>query len=125
MAKRTRAYIWQFVIGLGFLSGLWTAIGIDPEALLLGLLGTAAEKVFPDPAVRTLFLLLPTALLLVSLWGAYRKGRVMGLLAVLVAYCAGLAILVSTGTALVILAVAVVIGVLATSPRASRKLRLH
>ena len=26
-----KTYIWQFTIGLGFLSGLWTAIGIDPE----------------------------------------------------------------------------------------------
>ena len=35
MAKKSRTYIWQFVIGLGFFSGLWTAIGIDPQAVIL------------------------------------------------------------------------------------------
>ncbi len=49
MAKKSRTYIWQFVIGLGFLSGLWTAIGIDPQAFFLNILGKAVETVYSDP----------------------------------------------------------------------------
>jgi hypothetical protein len=86
MAKKSRTYIWQFVIGLGFLSGLWTAIGIDPQAIILNILGNAADSVYSDPTVRFLLLLLPTILLILSIIGAYKKGKVLGLISVIVAY---------------------------------------
>jgi small-conductance mechanosensitive channel len=117
MAKRSRTYIWQFTIGLGFLSGLWTATGINPEEVILNLLGTVTDNVFPDPLVRQLFLILPTILLLLSVWGAYKKGRTLGLASVLIAYIAGLSVLVALWTSLVLLLAAVVTGFLATSRR--------
>jgi len=123
MAKKSRTYVWQFVIGLGFLSGLWTAIGIDPEAVILNALGRAAGTIIADENVRTLFVILPTILLLFSIYGAYRKGRVMGLAAVIVAYLAGISILVSTGTALLLLLAAVILGLLATNRRVARVIR--
>ena len=49
MAKRSRTYIWQFTIGLGFLSGLWTAIGIDPEKWSSTSLARSPGKFFPIP----------------------------------------------------------------------------
>ncbi len=49
MATRGRTYIWQFTIGLGFLSGLWSAIGIDPKDVILNLLGMVTGEIFPDP----------------------------------------------------------------------------
>jgi hypothetical protein len=122
MAKKSRTYVWQFVIGLGFLSGLWTAIGFDPEAVILNALGKAADVIYPDPAIRSLFIILPTILLLFSVYGAYRKGRVPGLIAVIFAYLAGLSILVSTVTAILLLLVALFLGLLATNRRAVRKL---
>jgi len=117
MAKKSRTYIWQFVIGLGFLSGLWTAIGIDPQAVILDVLGNVVDTVYSDPAIRSLFLILPTILLLLSILGAYNRGRLLGLISVIVAYLAGLFVLVSTMTALVILGTAISIGYLA--PRRS------
>ena len=122
MARRSKIYIWQFVIGLGFLSGLWTAIGIGPEEVILNVLGKAVDTIYPDPNVRTLFLILPTVLLLVSIIGAYKKGRVLGLTAVVVAYGAGLSILVSVTSALLLLLLAIVIGYLATNRRLVKKL---
>jgi hypothetical protein len=113
MAKKSRTYIWQFVIGLGFFSGLWTAIGIDPQAVIVDFLGDVVDTVYSDPAIRSLFLILPTILLLISILGAYKKGRIPGLISVIIAYIAGLLIFVSTVTALVILVVAVIIGYLA------------
>ena len=113
MAKKSRTYIWQFVIGLGFFSGLWTAIGIDPQAVIVDFLGDVVDTVYSDPAIRSLFLILPTILLLISILGAYKKGRIPGLISVIIAYIAGLFIFVSTVTALVILVVAVIIGYLA------------
>ena len=117
MAKRSRTYIWQFTIGLGFLSGIWTAIGIDPEEVVLNLLGTVTAEVFPDPTLRQLFIILPTLLLLISVWGAYKKGKTLGLASVLIAYVAGLSVLVSLWTSLLLLAAAIVTGYLATGRR--------
>jgi hypothetical protein len=113
MAKKSRTYIWQFVIGLGFLSGLWTAVGIDPQAVIVGFVGNIVDMVFSDPAIRTLFLFLPMILLFLSIWSAYKKGRFIGLISVMVAYFAGLVILVSTMMALILLGIAIAIGFLA------------
>jgi len=120
--KKSRTYIWQFVIGLGFLSGLWTAIGIDPQAVILDVLGNVVDTVYSDPAIRSLFLILPIILLLLSVLGAYTRGRFLGLISVIVAYLAGLFILVSTATALIFLGVAIIIGYLAPNRRLIKKL---
>jgi len=117
MARRTKTYIWQFTIGLGFLSGLWTAIGIDPEEVVLNLLGTVTAEIFPDPRLRQIFIILPTLLLLVSVWGAYKKGKTPGLASVLIAYVAGLSVLVSLWTSMLLLCAAMVVGYLATGRR--------
>lgn len=115
MAKRSRTYIWQFTIGLGFLSGLWTAIGIDPDDVLISIIGTAATGILPDPALRQLFILLPLILLAVSIREAYRKGKVPGLASVLIAYIAGLSVLVALWTSLTLLLAAILIAYLATN----------
>jgi hypothetical protein len=120
--KKSRTYIWQFVIGLGFLSGLWTAIGIDPQAVILDVLGNVVDTVYSDPAIRSLFLILPMILLLLSVLGAYTRGRFLGLLSVIVAYLAGLFILVSTVTALVFLGVALITGYLAPNRSLVKKM---
>jgi len=117
MAKRSRTYIWQFVIGLGFLSGIWTAIGIDPEEVILNLLGSVTGEIYPDPTLRQLFIILPAILLLISIWGAYKKGRVLGLVSVVIAYMAGLSVLVALWTSLILLLAAIVTGYLATCRR--------
>ena len=119
MARRTKTYIWQFTIGLGFLSGLWTAIGIDPEEVVLNLLGTVTGEIFPDPTLRQLFIILPTLLLLISVWGAYKKGKTLGLASVLIAYVAGLSVLVALWTSVLLLIAAIVTGYLATGRRAA------
>lgn len=117
MAKRSRTYIWKFTIGLGFLSGLWTAIGIDPEEVILNLLGTVTGEIYPDPTLRQLFILLPLILLALSVLGAYKKGKVLGLASVLIGYMAGLSILIALWTSFLLLLAAIVTGSLATSRR--------
>ena len=122
MAKKSRTYIWQFVIGLGFLSGLWTAIGIDPQAVILDVFGNIVDMVYSDPAIRSLFLILPMILLLLSVLGAYTRGRFPGLISVIIAYLAGLLFLVSTVTALVFLGIAIIIGYLAPNRSLIKKI---
>lgn len=122
MAKRSKTYIWQFVIGLGLLSGIWTAIGIDPGSVILNVLGEIVGRVYSDPGIRSLLLLLPTVLLILSIIGAYRQGKVLGLVSVVIAYLAGLVILVSIMTSLILLGIAIITGYLATSRRLRKKL---
>jgi hypothetical protein len=122
MAKRSKAYIWQFVIGLGLLSGIWTAIGIDPEAVILNVLGNMVGTVYADPGVRSLLLILPTILLVISVIGAYRRGRVLGLISVIVAYVSGLFILVSIMISVILLSIAIITGYLATNRHLRKKL---
>ncbi len=122
MGRKAKNYIWQSVIGLGFLSGLWTAIGFDPEQVLITAVSAVIDKAYPDPTIRWLFILLPTVLLLVSVWGAYRNGKMLGLVSVILAYVAGLLILGTTGLALLLLIGALVCGWVATDRKLKRKL---
>jgi len=117
MAKKFRRFIWQFVIGLGFLSGLWTAIGIDPEEVLITALSSTITMISQDPTLRALFLILPTLLLIGSVIGAYRNGKVPGLISVLVAYVSGLTILTSAIAGLALLGEAVVLAYYSTRHR--------
>jgi len=110
MVKKSRRFVWQFVIGLGFLSGIWTAIGLDPGDVLISVVGSAIDSVFPSPLVRYLFVILPTMLLALSVIGAYRKGKGLGLVSVLVAYGAGLVLLASPVFGLALLALAAAVG---------------
>jgi hypothetical protein len=122
MAKKSSLFIRQFVIGLGFLSGLFTAIGINPQETIIRIIGSAVGSFYPDPLVSYLFLILPTILLLISVITAYLNGRVLGLISVLVAYCSGILILVSTAPALVLLGSAILLGYLAVNRRMAKKL---
>ena len=120
--KRSRRYIWQVVLGFGFLSGLWTAIGIDPEDILLSALKNTADAVYPSPTLRYLFLLLPTLLLIVSIFGAYKDGKLLGLVSVFAAYISGLLIFTRTDLAIIFLCSAVLLGLLSTNPRMMRRI---
>jgi predicted branched-subunit amino acid permease len=122
MGKKGGLFIRQFVIGLGFLSGVFTAIGIDPQETVIRIIGSAVGSLYPDPQISYLFFILPTFLLLISVITAYLKGRVVGLISVLVAYCSGVLILVSTALALILLGFAILLGYLAVNRRLVKKL---
>jgi hypothetical protein len=115
MRKKSGLFIRESVIGLGFLSGLWTAIGINPQTILLTLAEQTADELLHDPYIRFFFVVLPMALLLFSVITAYKRGRVVGLVSVLLAYGAGLCVLESLSLSGVLLIVAIILGIFATS----------
>jgi len=122
MKRKARNFLWQSVIGLGFVSGICTAAGIDPGQVLITAISAAIDKAYPDPNIRFLFIILPTVLLLVAVYGAYRNGKMLGIVSVIVAYSAGLLILNATGLALLLLLAALISGWIATDRRITRKL---
>ena len=87
MRKKSSLFIRESVIGLGFLTGLWTAIGISPQTVLLSLAERSADVVLHDPSVRFFFVVLPIVLLVLAVITAYKRGRVIGLISVILAYC--------------------------------------
>lgn len=115
MRKKSGLFIRESVIGLGFLSGLWTAIGIDPQAVFLALAERSVDEVLHDPSVRFFFVVLPTILLLISVITAYKRGRVTGLVSVIIAFAGGLVVLESLYLSLFLLVLAIILGLFATS----------
>lgn len=115
MSKKSGLFIRESVIGLGFLSGFWTALGVNPQAVLLALAEHSADLVLHDPAVRIFFVVLPTLLLLLSVITAYKRGRVTGLLSVLIAYAGGLVALESMYFSCILLTAAIILGLFATT----------
>jgi hypothetical protein len=115
MRKKSGLFIRESVIGLGFLSGVWTAIGISPQTILLTLVERSAYEVLHDPFIGFFFLVLPPVLLLLSLVTAYKRGRVVGLISVFFAYTGGLVVLESLYVSGTLLVIAILLGLFATS----------
>jgi hypothetical protein len=80
------------------------------------------EKVYSNPVIRVLLIVLPTVLLVISIVGAYRRGRVLGLVSVIIAYISGIFILISVTTSAILLIIAICTGCLATNRRLKKKL---
>ena len=113
--RKSGRFIWQSVICLGFLSGIWSAIGFSPQSILIGVIAGSADSLLHDPWIRFFFILLPGILLVLSLYLAYKGGKVTGIVSVLVAYIAGLSLLEYPVISILLLAIAVLLGILATS----------
>jgi len=106
-------FVRVFVIGLGFASGFWIAVGIDPEAVITGAFAEAANSISSGSGI--IILLIPVISTAVSIYFAYAMGGWLGLLAVGIAFIGGIIFLNSTILSLVLIAVAIVIGILASN----------
>ena len=106
---RRTAFLKQAVIGFGFLSGLWVHLGFDPGTFVYALLQKLL--VLSDPIhqkwITLGFLILPVALTLSSVYGAYKRAGVWGLIAVGLAFLAGFFLSVAS---IALLLAAIVIG---------------
>jgi hypothetical protein len=96
--SKGKAFTNEFVMGFGFLSGLWVYAGIDPEGAVLGALATLV------PSAGPLLLILSIVGPLVSLAGAYALGGMLGLLAVAFAFFGGMFITKGAGIWLLLIA---------------------
>jgi hypothetical protein len=87
-----KLFLKETVIGFGFLSGLWMHLGFDPStfvAVYLQKLLIAVEPQYEN-IIKIVFLYGPIVLTLFSVFMAYRRAGYFGLLAVLLAFLAGL-----------------------------------
>lgn len=86
----------EFVIGLGFLSGLWIYAGVDPTAEILKSFSAIV------PRMSGFLWLIAAVSTIGSIAGAYSMGGRLGLLAVFLAFLGGIFIGSSLGIWLLI-----------------------
>lgn len=106
-----RYFVQHFIIGFGFLSGVWIKIGFDPEDFFIEFFGTLMNYWFPNNILMPWFWVLPIVLLAVAIIGTFFFGGLVGFLALGLALFAG--ILVPSVLSAVLLGSAVVAGIYA------------
>lgn len=117
MDEKAEYFVNEFVIGLGFLSGLWIAIGIDPQAEIFKAFATIIKTLNPNSGFGLLFFLLffiiPLIILICLILGTYFMGGIVGLIAVVFGFLGGLLILASTWISTILLLIGMGLGVIA------------
>jgi hypothetical protein len=107
----------ELIIGLGFVEGLWMAAGIDPQAAIFGWISTLLEKLHASSNYFLILKVLPIVLLAGSLLLILRLGGWLGLVAVGLAFAAGLLIITTPTTSVFLIMGALVLGGFASKRR--------
>lgn len=100
------------VILLGFLNGVWISLGINPGKQLWSMLEQVIERLMPQTGLLSALWVVPSVLLVAQLWRSWVLGGILGLLAILLGFAAGL-VIATPLPALVMLSGAIVLGVFA------------
>jgi len=100
-----KAFVSEFVIGLGFLSGLWIHIGVNPETEILKALTSVLKEINPDPTLGFVFWFMPVIVTIMSWIGAFVIGGWPGFIATVLALIAGIFISSTFGAVLLIIAI--------------------
>ena len=115
MDKKAEYFFNEFVIGLGFLSGLWITVGIDPLAEVFKALATIINTLNPDSGFGFLFFVIPIIILFCSILGTYFMGGKLGLVAVGCGFFGGLLILLSPIISAILLILGMGVGIVAVN----------
>lgn len=118
--SKEEIFVREFMLSSGFLGGLFAKIGIDPEQKVLEeLLKIAIPAIqIHNPTAAFLLLilaaLLPMVSFIINVMRTYGLGRILGLLAVVVAWFSGFWILDFPYIMFWLLLIAFILGLLAT-----------
>lgn len=108
-SSKSEIFVREFVMGMGFLGGLFARTGINPEGEIIKVL-VLAFRINPLP-----FVLISALLTLVSLFIAYFLAKELGILAIGVGFISGYLISSVPEIGAILLIVAVVLGWFAVS----------
>ncbi len=103
----------ELIIGFGFLNGFWFGIGIDPQKIILTFIGQYI-KIMPL-IIQKIFTIIPiilTVATILSILKIYRKGGILGGIAVVVAFIAGALVLQNWKASLILSLAAILIGLI-------------
>ena len=102
----------ELIVGFGFLSGLWLAIGIDPEAEIFKFLNDFLTSISAPSQIIFFLQILPTALFIFSIISIYKKGGIPGFIAVGLAFLGGLSVLLNPLYSAILLVIALILGLM-------------
>lgn len=106
-------FIQEFVVGFGFLSGLWIHIGMNPEAEVIGLFADLTDSLSSGTGISIFLMVIPFLMITLSVIGAFLMGGWPGLIAVGLAFLGGL--LISSMLGVILLFAAIILGLFAPS----------
>jgi len=106
-------FVQVFVIGFGFLSGLFMKIGVNPETIIIDTFSTITETLMPNSGFSGFFILIGILSTLGSIAAAYAMGGKMGLVAVGIAFISGL--IFGSTFSIILLIISILIGLLVSS----------
>lgn len=104
----SKSFVQEFVLGFGFLSGLWIYIGINPESVLINTLSDLINSISPNPMYSFAFWIIPIIATVASLAWSYFLGGWLGLVAVGLAFLGG--IFIGSTFGIILLIAAIIVG---------------
>lgn len=106
-----KSFVQEFVMGFGFLSGLWIYAGVNPETEIIRAFATAIQELSPNPMYSFVFWIIPIVGTVISLSGSYLLGGGIGLIAVFLAFIGG--IFIGSTFGIICLVTGIIIGLIA------------
>ena len=100
----------ELIIGFGFLSGIWLAVGINPTAEIFNAFTNILSKLEINIGYIFLLQILPIISFLIFMFLIYLRGGKLGLVAVVCAFVGGLLILTTPIISVIFLFVGLGIG---------------
>lgn len=109
------SFVQEFVLGFGFLSGLWIHVGVNPESEIVKAFAQVAEELAPSSGFSLIFWLIPVIALVASITGSYFISGWFGLVALGLAFAGG--IFIDSTLGVILLVVGVLLGFVAPMMR--------
>jgi len=113
MRKRFNSIAKELVISFGFINGFWFGIGINPQTIILTFIGKYINAM---PAIiQKIFTIIPiilTIITLITVLKIYRRGGILGGIAVITAFAAGALILKNWQASLILGLAAILLGLI-------------
>jgi hypothetical protein len=104
----SKSFVQEFVLGFGFLSGVWIYAGVNPETEIIKALSSVIAAISPHPIYSVIFWLLPVLSTIAMIVSAFFIGRWFGLLSVVLAFIGG--VLIGSPFGIVLLLIAILLG---------------
>jgi hypothetical protein len=108
--KTERHHVGRWVIGSGFFSGLWLALGIHPKIDIWSIVSTFFNNI--NPWIRLLIVALPTIYTVILMLRILHKGGGPGMFSVFLAYVGGAIIISNPIVGFIVTVAAVLIGIM-------------
>ena len=113
-------FVQEIVIPFGFLNGVWIYIGVNPKAEVLKAFSLIVQTFAPNSQFGLVFWLIPILTTIFYVLVSLLFGGWLGLIAVGLAYLAGLTILTGSFLGIVFFILAIILGFLAPIVRSQR-----